>query len=158
MNGRTLRRTGYLLRLFSAGVAAASSSCGAPTESGAALKSGDYLLVAYDGRALPADIGSLPNRDGTIGQCRVQVASGILRLDLGAGRFEDAREFRESCGGTVIATLSESGDLVVEGSHLSFTVHGSDRDTQFTGVAVGTAIRVLYRALQGDFTLEYRTQ
>jgi hypothetical protein len=76
---------------------AVGAQAAGPGAAGAAAGGDRYVLTRFHGRAVPADLGTIPTRDGRETSCHLVVTAGALDLDLAAGRFEFGYETRETC-------------------------------------------------------------
>ena len=110
------------------------AAAGCDTPSDAEQLAGQYAMVRYRGRAVPADLGPIPDRFGGTTGCRFIVAEGRLQLSGRTGVFTLETVHRESCADRVISRSELSGQYSAEGRTLSFLVPAADgQHFRFTG-------------------------
>lgn len=103
---RSRLRTVSLAASLSAALAGCEGSTGPAPE-----LAGTFELLAYEGQALPVDLGPLPTRTGGISSCHRTVADGALSLDPERRRFALHYSVRSSCDGGILSQSGEIGAL-----------------------------------------------
>lgn len=116
---------------------------------------GTLSLRAYDGVRLPADLGSLPGRNGGQSDCHMFVENGFLNLDPDYGVFDLAFEV-VNCEGLVLSRHDATGVYWIEESGWRFRVpaiaDGASDDFVFDGTLKGESLVVTGYAEPLEFT------
>jgi hypothetical protein len=108
------------------------------------MLTGNYSLIEIDDKRLPADLGSIPTKDGQPGSCRMLVDTGSLSLN--GGEFRIQYEVREPCTGSVIS--SDAGAVG------SFEQHGTTLNLR---ADLGGGLYETYQASIKPTTIEIPT-
>lgn len=91
------------------------------------LQPGQFSLVSYNGKPVPANLEELPDRSGNRSGCWIVVTNGQLTIDTAATGFEYSFETRDSCGGSVLSERVVNGSIAQSDGKIVFVAPGDLR-------------------------------
>lgn len=124
------------------------AACGSSTEP----VDGVYSLVRIEGKALPADMGPMPPRQGVQNECRMIVYEGSLSLQSDNKSFSWIYRTRDSCDIGVFPDSPISGSYDVSGNVITFHAQaGPGNVITYSGSRVGSHILITDDFYRLDF-------
>ena len=114
------------------------AACSSVAPSGALP--GDYDLVQYDSKDLPAKVFQLPTRDGQPTNCWYAAASGSLVIDSSTFSYDVV--FENTCTGAMLWHSGISGRYEQNGAKITFIVTGGETEILLPGSVTGKQVLI----------------